>query len=83
MYNTLCPVVPVRYTWWLPRAIDLLKLPLKSQVLPLRPINEYVFKLGHKETLSLVIFGKIGGPPMKQSIFSMVLGPRTNSATWL
>ena len=46
----------------LPRLISLLKVLPRSQIMPLQPINENVFYPSHKETLSKVIFGKIGGP---------------------
>ena len=61
---------------WLPRPINFLKLPPRSQILPPRPINEYVFYPSHNETLYPVIFGKIGGPHSNRvfSAWSWVFG---------
>ena len=40
----------------------LLKMPPRSQIMPTRSQNYEVLYPSHEETLSLVIFGKIGGP---------------------
>ena len=65
--NTACLLHPVQVPQWdaplcLALSINLLKLPSRSQIMPPRPINEYVFYPSHKETLFPVMFGKIGGP---------------------
>ena len=57
---------PVQVPWWdaprwLLRSINLLKFISLSHIMPPRPINEYAFYSGHKDTLSPVIFRKIGG----------------------
>ena len=76
--QTLHPVEVPRWnvSRWLPRPINFLKLPPRSQILPPRPINEYVFYPSHKETLYPVIFGKIGGPHWNRvfSAWSWVFG---------
>ena len=53
-----------------------MRLPPRSQFMPPRPINEYVFHPGHKETLSPVILGKSGSPHWNRafSAWSLVLG---------
>ena len=60
--NTPCPSTPVKHTPVASLVDNLLKFPPRSQIMPLRPKNECVFQPGHKETLSPVVFGKIGGP---------------------
>ena len=47
---------------WLSQSIILPQKPAQSQVRPLRPKNENFLYPSFKETLSPVIFGKIGGP---------------------
>ena len=47
---------------WSLRYITLLKLPPQSQIMSSWQRNKRVLYLGYKETLSLVIFGKFGGP---------------------
>ena len=51
-------------------------------IMPPWPINELFFQPSHKETIYLVILEKLV-TSLKYSIFSMVLGCRTNSAFWL
>ena len=67
---------------WLPWLIILLIFPPRYQILPPRPINENFFYTSHKEILSPCDFWKKWWFPLKQSIFSIVLGLRNNSATW-
>ena len=55
---TSCPSAPVRCTPVASELIILLKVPPWFQIMPPRQINK---KLFYPETLSLVIFGKIGG----------------------
>ena len=47
---------------WLPPLIILLEVPARPQIMSPRLINGNVLYHGHKETLSLVIFGKIDNP---------------------
>ena len=47
---------------WFLRSIIFPKVPLRSHIMPPRLMNENALYPGHKETLSQVIFGKIGVP---------------------
>ena len=58
------------------RSMNLLNLPSRSQIIFPQPINEQVFSPRHKETLSNMIFKKIGG---RTEIEYFQRGPRSSN----
>ena len=79
---TPCPSAPLKFVPVASPIDNFAKITSSVPNYASLPIKELCVYPRNKETLSPVVFGKIGRPPLKKSIFSMVLGLRTNSETW-